>query len=385
MMQSGPIYDKSHPFLASITERYPLCKPGSKKSTCHIALDLKGSGMSYSVGDSIAIHPINDPDVVENTIRAMKATGNETILDKHNKEPWSLREFLTRKSNLADLSRKLINELCERQTNLVKKERLQFILGEGQKESFKEYQASHEVWDALAENEEAIFAPQELSHILQPLLPRFYSIASSMLAVGEEAHLTVAELTYITNGHIRRGICTHYLCRITALNEATVPVYIHPSNGFTLPKDRSKDIIMVGPGTGIAPFRGFIQEREAVKATGINWIFFGECHQNYEFFYEEEWSRWINAGILRLETAFSRDQEHKIYVQHRILQHGEELFNLLEGGAYFYVCGDAHRMAKDVDAALHQIVQVHGKCSEQSVKDYIKRLKSEKRYLRDVY
>ena len=355
----------------------------------HVVISLKGSGIRYVVGDSIAVQPVNDPDSIAKTIQAMGATGEETILDKHTKEPWSLHEFLKRKANLADLSRKMINELYLRQTNPQKKLRLESILQENQKEAFKEYQGAHELWDVLEENREAHFTPQELCLIVQPLLPRFYSIASSMLAVGDEVHLTVAELSYVTNGHQRWGACTHYLCNIAPFNEACVPVYLHPSNGFTLPENPAADMIMVGPGTGIAPFRGFMQEREILKNQGVpvgsHLIFFGERHRAHQFFYEEEWQRWISQKLLRLETAFSRDQEHKIYVQHRMLEQGKELFRLLDQGAYFYVCGDAHRMAKDVDAALHQIVQTHGNFSEQAAKEYIKKLKTEKRYRRDIY
>jgi sulfite reductase (NADPH) flavoprotein alpha-component len=385
MTEASSQYNKSNPFLASITQRYPLCKPGSDKSTVHVVIDLKGSGLTYRVGDSISVMPYNDSQFVDLTLKAMGASGEETVLDKHTKEPWSLREYLTRKSDLTQVPRKLIAELGLRQTHPQKKERFEFIQSEGEKEALKEYQGSHEVWDALQENEEVRFAPQELCNLLQPLLPRFYSIASSMAHVGEEVHLTVAELTYVTNGHVRRGICTHYLCQLAPARESIVPVYIQPSHDFTVPEDPGATMIMVGPGTGVAPFRAFMQEREVQQSNGFNWLFFGECHRAYNFFYEEDWKRWVDRGNLKLDTAFSRDQEHKIYVQHRIQEHGKELFELIEQGAYFYVCGDAHRMAKDVDATLHQIVQTHGKCDEASAKDYIKKLKSSKRYLRDVY
>lgn len=378
-------YNKSNPFLASIKERCSLCKAGSQKSTFHVVVDLKGSGITYKVGDSIAVQPINDPHVVECTLRALKAKGKETIIDKHTKASFCLRDYLTKKSNLADVPRKLIFELSQRQPNAEKKKHLEFLLAEGQKEALKEYLESHEVWDVLAENEEVALSPETFCHMLLPLLPRFYSIASSMSAVGEEVHLTVAELAYETNGHMRRGVCTHYLCRLAPLYDSVVPVYIQPSNGFTLPADPNASIIMVGPGTGVAPYRAFMQEREAQHASGANWLFFGEWHRTSEFFYEEYWNKLVNGGKLRLDTAFSRDQKHKVYVQHRMMDRGKELFDLLEKGAYFYVCGDARRMAKDVDFALHEIVRIHGDLNESEVKEYIKKLKAEKRYLRDVY
>lgn len=385
MNPSATPYSKANPFLAAIKERYSLCKNGSLKSTYHVVLDLKNSGLVYEVGDSIAVFGIHDPELVQKTLVAAKATGDEIVIDKHTGKAYSLRDFLTNKANITDLSRKFISELCERQTNQQKKEHFQLLLSEEEKDAFKEYQSTHEIWDALEENPEVYFSPQELIHFLQPLLPRFYSIASSLKIAKEEVHLTVAELQYETRGHIRRGVCTHYLCKLAPMHEWVIPIYIQPSNGFTLPNDSSATIIMVGPGTGIAPFRAFMQEREAMDATGKNWLFFGEWHHDHEFFYEEEWRRWEKEGKLHLETAFSRDQNHKIYVQHRMLEHGAELFALLEQGAYFFVCGDARRMAKDVDLALHQLIQTHGKFDELQTKQYIKKLKAEKRYLRDVY
>lgn len=386
MTDNTSTYNKSNPFLASITERYNLCSKGADKDTCHVVLDIKGSGLTYEVGDSVAVFSINDEDVVNKTLEALGASGSEKILEKHSSQEWALSDFLTKKANLAEVPKKLIQEFYQRQTDSQKKERLQFLIGEGQKDALKEYQASHEIWDALDENREAGLTPQELCNFLMPLLPRFYSIASSMKAVGEQLHLTVAELKYETNGYQRHGVCTHFLCKLAPLNEKVVPIYLHPqTSGFTLPQDPSTPIIMVGPGTGVAPFRAFVQERVSQGATGLNWLIFGERHQAFNFYYQEYFQDLVHQGKLRLETAFSRDQEHKIYVQHRLIEHGAELFSLLESGAVFYVCGDAHRMAKDVDAALHYIIQKHGHIDEQAAKSYIKQLKAEKHYLRDVY
>lgn len=385
MSESPSQYTKANPFLAKITERYSLCKPGSLKSTYHVVLDLRGSGITYQVGDSIAVQACNDPSVVDRTLQALHATGEETIADRHTQEPIGLRDYLSKKANLSEVPRKLIALMAQRQTNASKKERLEFLFNEGQKELLKEYQEAHEVWDALAENEEAQISPQELCNILQPLLPRFYSIASSMAEVGEEVHLTVAELKYETNGYQRMGVCTHYLCNLAPMHASTIPVYLQPSHGFTVPQASEAALIMVGPGTGVAPYRGFMQERLVRGSSGAHWLFFGECHRASEFYYEEYWQELVESGALRLDTAFSRDQEHKIYVQHQMLEQGREIFEWLEKGAYFYVCGDAKRMAKDVDAALHLIIQNYCGGDEQAAKDYMKRLKSEKRYLRDVY
>lgn len=379
------IYTKTHPFFSCIKERYNLCKEGSEKKTFHVVLDLEGSGITYKVGDSIAVKPTNDPQIVKKMLALLHATGKETISDKHTNEPLLLQDCLTHKTNITEVSRKLIAELAKRQTNQQKKERLELLIAEGQKESLKEYQAAHEVWDVLEENKEVVFSPEELCHLLQPLLPRFYSIASSMSKVGNEVHLLVSHLSYETNGHQRNGVCTDYLCYRAPLETAVVPVYLQPSHGFTVPEENQTSVIMIGPGTGVAPYRGFMQEREVRQANGRNWLFFGEQHKATEFFYENEWQQWLQSDTFRLDTAFSRDQENKVYVQHRMLDHGKEIFEWLEEGAYLYVCGDAHRMAKDVDAALHLIAQVHGNMDEAGSKDYVKKLRSSKRYLRDIY
>ena len=385
MKSSLEIYNKSRPFLASIKERYSLSKPGSNKHTHHIVLDLSNSGMTYEVGDSLAIYPLHDPELVSRTIKAMGAKGDEFIKEKHSGSSCLLPEFLAKKSNITEVSRKLIQELAKRQTNSPKKERLEFLLAEGNKDALKEYQKNHEVWDALEENREARFGLEELCHMLQPMLPRFYSIASSMKVVGEEVHLTVSYIKYEANSYMRLGVCSHYLCDMAPLDQPLVPVYVQPNHGFTLPDNPEADLIMIGPGTGIAPYRAFLQERMALNASGNNWLFFGEWNRDYDFFYEDYWLELIALGKLRLDTAFSRDQHHKIYVQHRMQDKAFEIWSWIEKGAYIFVCGDAHRMAKDVDITLLNIVQDEGKMDEQAAKDYIKKLRTEKRFLKDVY
>lgn len=385
-MTDAPIsYSKTHPFLATIKERYCLCKPGSTKNTQHVVLDLKGSHLTYTVGDCIGIKPYHDDLLVDKTIQAMHASGTEIVHDKHTGEAFTLREFLTHKANISDVSKKLFGEICQRQHNPEKKARLETLLQESHKEQLKDYLNSHELWDALAENSEATFELQELCHMLMPLLPRLYSIASSMKMVGEEVHLTIALLHYDTNGHRRRGVCTHYLCELAPMHQPVVPVYIQPHHGFTLPDKGDVPIIMIGPGTGVAPFRSFMQERVALGATGRNWLIFGERNRATDFFYEEYWKGLTEQGKLILDTAFSRDQSGKVYVQDRMTEKGAEIYSWLKQGAHLYVCGDAAHMAKDVEAALHHIVQEHGGMDEHAAKLYVKQLRSEKRYLKDVY
>lgn len=378
-------YSKTNPFLATVKDRYSLSKPGSGKNTQHVVLGIHHSGFRYQVGDSVGVFPENDPLLIEQTLKAIKAKGDEIIRDKNSGEPWPLRLFLQKKANLTTVSRKLLSEIKERQTNPAKKEKLAQLFEEENKEHLKSYLASHEVWDLYAENEEVSFSLEEVSQLLMPMLPRLYSIASSMEAVGDEVHLTVSLLNYYTNGHLRFGVCTHYLCNLAPMHEPKVPIYIQPNHGFTLPQDNDQALIMIGPGTGIAPYRGFMQERMCKGSKAKHWLFFGEWNRTYDYYYEDYWEELRRKNLLKVSLAFSRDQDYKIYVQHCMLEHAAELFKWIQEGAVIYVCGDAHHMAKDVDACLHQIVQEQGLLSELEAKDFIKKLKADKRYLRDVY
>lgn len=361
-------YTRENPFFASVKTRYSLCPRESIKQTYHLELDISGSGISYDVGDCIAVLPINPPDLVQKTLDAIQATGEEIVKEKKTEKEYPLREFLSQHANIADVPRPLIKKLNPA------------LLED--REALKHFQAHHEVWDAIVETPNTSISPQELADNLQPLLPRFYSIASSMDAVGDEIHLTIGMVCYQTREQQRKGICTHYLCVDAPLNEPIIPIYIHKHKGFTIPADPTSHMIMVGPGTGIAPYRGFMQKRMAQKATGRHWLFFGECHRDHHYFYGDYWEDLNQQGSLKVDLAFSRDQEEKVYVQNRMLENAKELFQWLEEGATFYVCGDASRMAKDVDAILHQIIEQEGKVD---AKAYVKKLKEENRYLRDVY
>lgn len=352
--------NKTNPFLAKITERSALCGAGSFKNTMHIVLDLTGSEISYSVGDCVAIFPTNDAEEVNQFLDALQATGKEIVLNKRTGESYSFKQYLTEKCNIHDCPPKFLQE---------------FKIRTGVEEGL-----NHPPFQLL-KGFNKVFSLQEICDLLKPMLPRFYSIASSMKKVGNEVHLTVALEAWQAEGEKRVGVCTDFLCRRAPLNQANVPLYLQPHKGFTIPADPNASIIMIGPGTGVAPFRAFMQERELSKDNGKNWLFFGECHQEKHFFYQEYWKDLEERGLLKLVTAFSRDQEYKIYVQDRMKEHAGELFEWLEAGAFLYVCGDASRMAKDVDATLHQIVEQYGK----DPKDYMKRLRSDKRYLRDVY
>ncbi len=255
-------FSRTDPFLASIKERYPLCKPGTSKETVHIEIDLADSGMEYEVGDSIAVLPSNDAALVQKTIELLGATGSEVIENPKTKETIQFCEFLSNNANLRDCTRKFIGELGKRQSTPTKKADLEELLEKDGSEMLKEYQKNHDILDALELNKEAAFLPQEFCNLLKPMMPRFYSIASSQKAVGNAVHLTVVVQKWSSRGRERLGVCTHYLCNMIPLKSPDVPIYVHPHRGFTLPNDPHTPIIMVGPGTGIAPFRAFMQERE---------------------------------------------------------------------------------------------------------------------------
>lgn len=376
-------YDRHNPYRAAIKARFSLCKTASLKDTQHVVIDISGSGMTYRVGDSIGIYPVNDPAIVNKTLHVLHMQGDEPVQTKTG-QSMTMREFLSEHVNMKGVTRKMVQTLVDKKSTGAS-EAIVALLKDDDKEKLKAWMHSHELWDLIEQFPGVHLTCDEFVNFVMPLLPRFYSIASAQSSVGDEVHLTVAYLRYETRGIERVGVCTHYLCSLAPLQQSVVPVFIHPSNDFHLPEKRETPVIMVGPGTGIAPFRAFMQERKMRGDTGPNWLFFGEWTRDSEYFYESEWAQLVDEGLLKIDLAFSRDQAQKIYVQHRMLESGKELFDWLEKGAYFYVCGDAHRMAKDVDQTLQLIIQSHGAMSPEAAHAYVKKLKAEKRYLRDVY
>jgi len=297
----------------------------------------------------------------------------------------SLRDALTSRLALAGPTRKIVETLASKATNADEKAKLTGLLSPEAKEVLTAFLVEREFVDLLAEFPSAKLAPQELVDHMRKLMPRLYSIASSPKVFSEEIHLTVAVVRYETNHRERVGVCTTFLADRVQVGTATTPVFVSRSH-FGLPDDGTKDVIMVGPGTGIAPFRAFVQDRVASGATGRNWVFFGDQHRATDFLYEEDWTAWLAQGRLaRFDTAFSRDQILKVYVQDRMRENAAELWSWIKGGAYFYVCGDAKRMAKDVDTALLDIVAQQGGLDAAAAAEYIKQLKKDKRYQRDVY
>ncbi len=357
---------RKNPFMASLKERHKLNKEGSGKCTIHVVLDLEGSDIDYRPGDSIGIFPQNHPDLVDKTLRGLRATGEEIVMDR-NDEEISLRDFLTGKANIQSGTKKLLKALDPDSPLLEDKPAL------------KEYLANRELWDLLLDYPGHNLESSDLPRLLLGLLPRLYSIASSTRHVGNEVHLTIATLNYSTNSHTRHGICSDYLWHQLPLNEPLIATYLQPTKDFLLPEDDAAPIIMIGPGTGIAPFRAFMQERKARGATGKNWLFFGEWNRTTDFYYESEWD---SFPALEVTTAFSRDQAHKVYVQDRLREEATKIWSWIADGAIIYVCGDKDKMAKDVDAALHDIAEQEG---HVDAKVFLKQLRKEGRYLRDVY
>lgn len=373
------LYTRQHPFIASVKERYPLTKQGSLKDTAHVVIDLTGSKISYDVGDCVAIFGVNPPQYVEQMLKGLQATGDEMVLTRHAEHSLTLKETLEKRVNLQDIPKKLIEIASTRHPQLAE------LLDPAKRNEFKEFVEEREVWDFILEHPLGEVDINELLNGLQPLLPRFYSIASHQDSVGEEVHLTVAHLRYKTRGYERFGICTHYLCNLVPLNDWSVPLYVQAHKGFTLPENPAADVIMIGPGTGVAPYRGFMQKRIWRKDTGRSWLFFGEWNNETDFFYEDFWKNLEGEGKLRLSTAFSRDQQDKVYVQNRMWENADELYNWIQNGAYIFVCGNASHMAKDVEAMLLQILKEKGNMDEQTANQYLKDLRLTKRYLKDVY
>ena len=372
-------WSKTNPFQAELSERVNLNGTGSTKETYHLELSLEGSGIQYKPGDSLGVKPRNCPEVIDQLLEALPFKGDEEV-NRSDESAGPLREILIEELDSTVLSKNLIQKYAELNN---KNEKLQ-ELAKSSKE-VKNYCEGREIVDLFTDYPADDLEPQQLVTLLRALPPRLYSIASSLQAHPDEVHLTVGAVRYQTHGRDRKGVASTYLADRVAIGE-TVPVYIHANNNFRLPDDADTPIIMVGPGTGIAPFRAFIEERYETQAPGKNWLFFGDQHFTYDFLYQLELQQFLKEGMLnRLDVAFSRDGPEKIYVQHRMYENAKEIWQWLESGAYFYVCGDATRMAKDVNQALIDIVAEQGNMEASDAKKYVTQLSKDKRYQRDVY
>lgn len=375
------VYSRKNPFPGCLTVNRALTGEGSEKDTRHYEVSLEGSGLTYEVGDSIGIFAQNDPELVDEILHALKLTGEEMVLNP-DKQEVPLRQGMLKDFIITQPDKKFLQAIVEKAdaAPLLKE-----LLVPERRQDLLEYLWGLEIIDFLRDHPSVTFSAEEFAGTLRKLQPRLYSIASSQKVVGEAVHLTIATVRYETHGRLRKGVCSTWLAeRVDA--DTCVPLFVHVAKGFRLPEDLSTDVIMIGPGTGVAPFRAFLQERKATGGSGRNWLFFGEQHASSDFFYQEEFEGYQKDGVLtKFDTAFSRDQEHKIYVQHRIQENAEEFWKWLDNGAHLFVCGDAIRMAKDVDAALHKIIMEQGGKSDEEANIYIEEMKKEKRYKRDVY
>ena len=378
-------YTKDNPLPAKLLENRVLNKDGSSKDTRHLVVDIAGSGLTYQVGDSLGIFASNRPQIVEELIELMGFTGNEPVIPQRMTAAISLREALTDKLSLAGPTKKILETFAAKTADPKEQAQLASLLAADAAEAREAFLEQREYIDLIEEFPGVKLGAQELVDHLRRLMPRLYSIASSPVLHPSQVHLTVAPVRYESNGRRRYGVCSTFLADRGTRRKTSMPVFVAESQ-LGLPEDSTKDIIMVGPGTGVAPFRAFTQERVATQATGRNWLFFGDQHEATDYLYAEEWKNLLTAGKLaRVDLAFSRDQARKVYVQDRMREAAAELWSWIKGGAHFYVCGDARRMAKDVDLALHQIISEQGGLDVAQAAEYVKLMKKEKRYQRDVY
>ncbi|CAL8895844.1 assimilatory sulfite reductase (flavoprotein alpha-subunit) [Bacillus pumilus] len=374
-------YSRTNPFYAEVLENINLNGRGSNKETRHLELSLEGSGLVYEPGDSLGIYPTNDPALVDELITTCGWNADEAVTIHKNGDTLPLKEALTSHFEITVLTKPLLQKLAD----LTKNEALHALFEEGNEEKLKAYLAGRDLVDAARDFGPFEGTAADFTAILRKIPARLYSIASSLKANEEEVHLTIGAVRYDAHGRERQGVCS-ILCAERLEPGDTLPVYIQHNQNFKLPENPDAPIIMVGPGTGIAPFRSFMQEREEIGASGKSWLFFGDQHFVTDFLYQTEWQKWLKDGVLtKMDVAFSRDSEEKVYVQHQMKKQSKELFEWLEQGAYVYVCGDEKHMAHDVHHTLLSIIQEEGAMSKEKAESYLANLQQQKRYQRDVY
>jgi len=371
-------YTRQNPFPGRLVVNRRL-NPGSNKDTRHQEVDLTGWGLTFVVGDSMAVYPSNDPPLVDEIIKAIAAKGDEMVPGSKGAAV-PLREALLKDYRITQVTPKFLKAIAQRASGAPL---LNDLLHPERKADLDSYVWGLEVIDFLLEHRSVRFTPEEFVGLLSKLQPRLYSIASSLKAFPDQVHFTLDVVRYESHGRERKGVCSSFMAE--RADHCPFPVFPTTSK-FRMPDDGETPMIMVGPGTGIAPFRAFLQERKAIGAREKSWLFFGSQREKCDYFYREEFDSLKSEGYLeRIDCAFSRDQEHKIYVQHRMRENSAEIWKWLEEGAHFFVCGDAKRMAKDVDAALRQIVEKEGGLDGEKANEYLEKMKTEKRYKRDVY
>ena len=423
-------WSAKNPYSSNLTENFVLNGEGSRKETRHIVFDLGDSGLQYKAGDALGVIPRCPPELAEDVLASCGFSGDEEV-DTHL-GPCGLRQALTERYEIHRISKKWIEELGPRlssgaadiEIRIVHRQRTSSRDGSvlidwngsgaeddvpvgyveigsasdpaetlwaeltGDSKAMEDYIWSRDYIDGLADFGHIGFTPQQLVDGMDRLKPRLYSIASSPDFEPGMVHLTVAIVRYNHHDRDRAGLCTGFMADHCEVGETDIGVFMSPTRSFVLPEDRSTDIIMVGPGTGIAPFRAFLQQRQMEGDSGRNWLFFGDWTEEGEYLYRDEMEEWRENGLIdRHDLAWSRAGPEKVYVQHLMEQHGEEIWNWIDDGAYFYVCGDKNYMARDVHSTLIGICSEYGGMSEEEAKEFVESglMKTEKRYLRDVY
>ena len=376
--------DQKQNFRGRHTVNRKLTGPGSEKDTRHheIAIETPETA-SYLPGDALGLHPRNSPVLVGHILKRLGATGDEPVTGGDG-TPVPLASALINTYNLTNPSRRLFELLVSRgSTDLAP------LLDRANAEALKHYlngwNHAHDVLDVLETHPDVDVTPAELVESLRKALPRLYSIASSLKAHPRQVDLLVVSVRYTIRDRVREGPTSTWLAERWPVGDAVEMYLQNQQKHFAMPADPGAPLIMIGPGTGLAPFRAFIEERQATGARGRNWLFFGEQRRASEYFYEDEFTRYISNQFLRMDVAFSRDQAEKVYVQHRMEAAGRDLFAWLEDGAELFVCGDKERMAADVDRTLHRIIETHGGRTPEQATEYVEQLKHSKRYKRDVY
>jgi sulfite reductase (NADPH) flavoprotein alpha-component len=384
--QVAEAYSRNRPFLAELTRHDRLTRPGSLKDTRHFVLSLADSGLTYIPGDSLGAFGSNSPAVVDELI-GLLGFDPEAAVEGPGHRPATLRQALLSHYTVNRANRKIMTGMAERIPQGEQRNRLMEIVDNS--DLLSDYIDTRDYVDVLKDFGQARFeSPEVFLAQLTPVTPRLYSIASSLDAHPGEVHLCVAVVRYDTHGRPKKGLASGFLADHAHMFVKNIPVYVQVARSFRLPKDGTRDIIMCGPGAGIAPFRAFLEQRIADGATGRNWLFFGEQHRDKDFLYEDELQNYCHRGKLhRLDLAFSRDQSQKVYVQHRMRENARSLWDWLQNGAYFYVCGDAKHMAKDVHQTLIDIAREIGGLSPDAASNYVNTtlMRTERRYLRDVY
>lgn len=370
-------YSRTNPFRAEVLENINLNGRGSNKETHHLEISLEGSGLTFEPGDSLGIYPENDPVLVDQLLSELNWDPAQIVTINKQGESLALGDALLTYFEITTLTKPLLEKAAKLSSN----ENLHELINK----DVKSYLEGRDLLDLVRDFGPWNTSPQEFVSILRKMPSRLYSIASSLTANPDEVHLTIGAVRYEAHGRERKGVCS-ILCAERLQPGDTIQVYIQQNENFKLPTNPDTPIIMIGPGTGVAPFRSFMQEREESGAEGKSWLFFGDQHFVTDFLYQIEWQKWLKDGVLtKMDVAFSRDTDQKVYVQHRMLEQSKELFTWLQEGAYVYICGDEKNMARDVHQTLLEIIEIEGSMNREQAEEYLAGLQQQKRYQRDVY